>query len=610
LEKALEMSRRIYPPDRFSDGHPVLAVILGNLGGAVAAMGDYAGSMPYHEQSLAMIHRLNRRMTATASEAEALAFLQTQPHTFHGLLSFSLLVPDTAAAAYGAVWSHKAAVSRVLEQRHAAARVAGTDHAATFNRLREVRREIDRLLQDRRLPPGDRDRKLAASADERDRLERALANVLPVLKKWQELDASGPETLVSALPREAVLIDVIRYVRFERDPTMKGRAAEKQAYAYAAFVLAASQPIRRIELGEAKPIDQLVARWRTAIAARADDPAAGRLRDLVWSPLAKHLPAGVTTIYLSPDGDLARMPWAALPAAGGRVLLEEYALTVVPHARFVLHALNYPRVGAASDSALLVGGLDYGATEWPTLPGTMAEVKSLAALTPGRRETLSRAGASTDRLAQLLPGVRYAHLATHGYFDSATLSAEKSRAAAAMKERQFGDDARLVAPKNPLGFTGLVLADGEIMTGLRLVDLSLENLKLVTLSACETGLGDLTGGEGVQGLQRAFHLAGCPNVVASLWKVSDAATAALMAKFYHEMWVNKKEPIEALRTAQLTIYHHPELIPDLSGVRGAPKAKEALAVSPLAALQTPAKPRTARADTKLWAAFVLSGAGQ
>ena len=139
LEKALEMSRRIYPPDRFSDGHPVLAVILGNLGGAVAAMGDYAGSMPYHEQSLAMIHRLNRRMTATASEAEALAFLQTQPHTFHGLLSFSLLVPDTAAAAYGAVWSHKAAVSRVLEQRHAAARVAGTDHAATFNRLREVR---------------------------------------------------------------------------------------------------------------------------------------------------------------------------------------------------------------------------------------------------------------------------------------------------------------------------------------------------------------------------------------------------------------------------------------------------------------------------------------
>src|SRR5439155_123797 len=99
---------------------------------------------------------------------------------------------------------------------------------------------------------------------------------------------------------------------------------------------------------------------------------------------------------------------------------------------------------------------------------------------------------------------------------------------------------RRVAGKSPLGFVGLVLADGEVLTGLALVDLPLENLRLVTLSACETGLGEYTGGEGVQGLQRAFHLAGCPNVVASLWQVNDAATAALMAKFYHELWTNKR----------------------------------------------------------------------
>ena len=81
-----------------------------------------------------------------------------------------------------------------------------------------------------------------------------------------------------------------------------------------------------------------------------------------------------------------------------------------------------------------------------------------------------------------------------------------------------------------------------------------------------------------------------------------------MARFYHELWANKRPPIEALREAQLFIYHHPdpELIRELAGERGAPKLKEAVAV------KTPAKPQAAgkRADTKLWAAFTLSGAGR
>src|SRR5439155_25034836 len=144
-----------------------------------------------------------------------------------------------------------------------------------------------------------------------------------------------------------------------------------------------------------------------------------------------------------------------------------------------------------------------------------------------------------------------------------------------------------------------------ILSSLDLLGLPLETLHLCVLSACETGLGEQTGGEGVQGLQRALHLAGCPNVIASLWKVNDAATAALMAKFYHELWVNKKEPLAALREAQLTIYYHPELIPDLAGERGAPRLKEAVAVKGDANAK-----RKQTAGTKLWAAFVLSGVGK
>jgi CHAT domain-containing protein len=109
----------------------------------------------------------------------------------------------------------------------------------------------------------------------------------------------------------------------------------------------------------------------------------------------------------------------------------------------------------------------------------------------------------------------------------------------------------------------------------------------------------------VQGLERAFHAA---NVVASLWKVNDAATAALMAKFYRELWVNKKPPIEALREAQLTIYRRPELIPDLAGERGRPAPEAAAKLGPA----VPAKPeeKAKTAPAKLWAGFGLSGLGK
>jgi CHAT domain-containing protein len=173
--------------------------------------------------------------------------------------------------------------------------------------------------------------------------------------------------------------------------------------------------------------------------------------------------------------------------------------------------------------------------------------------------------------------------------------------------------------KHPLGYVGLALAgandpakagpDGGILTGLGIVDLPLEKLRLCVLSACETGLGALTEGEGVAGLQRAFHVAGCPNVVGSLWKVDDAATAALMAQFYHELRVNKRSPLEALREAQLTVYRHPQRIPELAGERGRPALE---AAAKLGSAATPGKPdeKAKTSPTKLWAAFVLSGMGR
>jgi CHAT domain-containing protein len=146
-----------------------------------------------------------------------------------------------------------------------------------------------------------------------------------------------------------------------------------------------------------------------------------------------------------------------------------------------------------------------------------------------------------------------------------------------------------------------------MITGLDLLDLDLSKLRLCVLSACESGLGEWTEHGGVAGLQRAFHLAGCRNVVGALWPVNDAATAALMTQFYHELRVNKRTPLEALRQAQLTIYRHPEHIPALAGERGRPALEKAAKLGSAPAPRDAGKAKTA--DVKLWAAFVLSGVG-
>jgi CHAT domain-containing protein len=107
----------------------------------------------------------------------------------------------------------------------------------------------------------------------------------------------------------------------------------------------------------------------------------------------------------------------------------------------------------------------------------------------------------------------------------------------------------------------------------------------------------------MMGLHRAFHVAGARHVVASLWRVNDDATAALMRVFYHKLWAEAKPPITALREAQLALYRHPERIGRFAKVRGPDFAKEV----PLVEAPDPGT-SPPRAPIRLWAGFVLSGA--
>jgi CHAT domain-containing protein len=143
--------------------------------------------------------------------------------------------------------------------------------------------------------------------------------------------------------------------------------------------------------------------------------------------------------------------------------------------------------------------------------------------------------------------------------------------------------------------------DRGILTAETIVGLRLEGLELAVLSACQTGLGEAGGGEGVFGLQRAFHLAGCRNVIASLWSVDDDATAALMILFYHNLLEKHLDAADALRQAQLTLYRHPEVVAMLK------KRGGDFTESDLPPRKSEAGGKRKYAPTVQWAAFTFSG---
>jgi CHAT domain-containing protein len=641
-EQALAMRQRLYPKERYPDGHPYLADSLYNLGVLLQAQGEYAKALPYYEQALAMYQKELLGLADSAAEATLLNFLLCkQPGSERALLAVSRHIPVEGERVYQSLWQNKAILTRILEQRHLAllSEAEAGDLAPRWHELLETRRRLARLLL---APPHDaksHQEQLRQLSEDKEKLERELVKRLPTLNRELLLSKATPRDLLAALPRGSAFIDLRWYV-----------------HSYVAFVLAAGQEVRRVELGPASPITLALTAWRQAIASQKDSTAAEILRRLVWEPIAKHLPAGTHTVYLAVEEDLSRLPWAALPGSKpGTVLLEDHAIALVPHGLFLYDQLTQARKGTNDPGVLLVGGVAYDdkatpltpfkdkdgvarapqrderRVSWPALPGTAKELEQLLALAKqhqSKATVLERRGsqASTGQVLHDLRDaqrpVRWAHFATHGFFADASFRSflqidEKEFA------RGFRGERRGLGARSPLALSGLVLAganrpipkgkeaetDDGILTAEALAALDLRQLQLAVLSACDSGLGEEGGGEGVYGLQRAFHLAGTQNVVASLWKVSDEATAALMALFYHQLWQEKKTPLEALRAAQLTLYRHPERIPVLAKERGL-RFDRVVALPPGTDLDGKKTTSKARAPVKVWASFVLSGTGQ
>jgi len=403
-----------------------------------------------------------------------------------------------------------------------------------------------------------------ALKEERNLLQIELYRMIPELK----IPFVTPNDVAKALPRDGVLVEFQRYSPTARLGVIKDKAITgrvKTEDQYIALVLKPNGNISYVPLGPAAAIESTIQQGLIASSEGLTDADAiwAQLSNQVLKPLMPQL-SDSRQWFLSPDGELNRVPFAALPAPqNSRTPLGTVVqIRVITTGRELLHLQQTPPPGSkavvmanprfdrvsAVPTQLGADRDDYGAQRrssqprrsgWKPLPATQLEGQQVANLLGS--ELISGVAATTATLDKL-KGPRVLHIATHGDF-AADMGTRPSERSPDSQTRPMESTAQ--QPKDPMLLSRLVLAganqpdadpnDDGYLTAAEAVNLNLKGTELVVLSACSTGQGEVRTGEGVYGLQRSLTVAGARSTLLSLWKVDDAATAEFMSRYYKRL---------------------------------------------------------------------------
>lgn len=312
-----------------------------------------------------------------------------------------------------------------------------------------------------------------------------------------------------------------------------------------------------------------------------------------WKPVAEKL-KGIRKVYFAAEGVYHQINLNTLyNPATGKYLLDEIEVQLVQSTKDIVNRkvisqkikdvtlFGYPDYNnmrtledvkgkstnepAASNGAEIIGDTTqrfFNGENILELPGTKIEVETIESLLRQKNIQIHRyvSDSATEGAIKKLNNPAVLHVATHGFF-LADINYFGTDTLAGMSSRKLYDNPLL---RSGLLFAGVKAAfsatadtqddsqEDGMLTAYEAMNLHLDQTNLVVLSACETGLGEISNGEGVYGLQRAFQVAGAKSVLMSLWTVSDEATQKLMSLFY-ENWLNGKPPREAFRVAQLSL---------------------------------------------------------
>jgi len=595
------------------EDHPTYAASLDHLASLYNAMGNQELAESYARQALETRLNVADKVLPWLPEHRALRFAERLGIGCDAWLSLLRELPvDVHPDPYPAVWRSHRLITRTISQRGRLL-LDSPEAEAAYAELRLVQRQLATSWL--AVPEPDqresRRKQLSALTEKKERLESSLAGICRGFRRSLQLQHAAVDDLRGVLPADWAVIHFVRVAGVV--PRSKSPGKRNSESHYEAFVLRSAENrnplgIPWIRLASASETDEAILCWRKLIRGKtvggdfAKSPEA-TLRRLLWEPIEPYLDSS-NTVFVIPDGQLNFLPWPALPGRKpGTCLLEDYALAVAGSGQQLYEALTQART--TRRGLLLVGDVSYdkkptsesrrpvqdSATsspqqrsrgpavgiriDWPYLPETKTELSAIERLWNASSSitVLEGSHASEAALRRLMPQSHSVHVATHGFFADPAFRSVLGHDPSG--EQLFSGNTELataplaqVTVRNPLLLSGLVLAganlppktdklglptgDDGLLTAEEIVSLDLRSTDLVVLSACDTGLGKVAGGEGVMGLTRAFHLAGARNVVASLWRVDDRATAALMRVFYEKLWRENKPPIEALREAQLS----------------------------------------------------------
>ena len=395
--------------------------------------------------------------------------------------------------------------------------------------------------------------------DETDRLQEELYSSF----RPPDMEEVTISEVSTALPPDGALIEIQKYRSFLGDFSADGK--QWGDYRYSALILKADRSVTMVQLGPAEPIETAIQQALNATAQNTNDDTIlwGKVSDLILKPLALAL-AGSNQWFLSPDAELNRVPFSALPSpqdprtslsqaiqlrllTTGRDLLRLQRPPMPAKAPVMIANPNFNRslpntnLPGLTTSAQVQQSrtAELVAKVWSPLPASQLEGQLIGTLLSTK--PITGAAATTLRLQQLNAPL-VLHIASHGFFvgdeepsDDTSLNAIQAQSSQLFAFR--GEDLQLRS--------GLVLAganqpaanpnDDGYLTAAEAVTLKLEGTELVVLSACSTGQGDIRTGEGVYGLQRSLTVAGARSTLLSLWKVDDAATAEFMVRFYRRL---------------------------------------------------------------------------